>query len=115
MDANCAICGKPKVRARKGSLTSWIFAGEPCKCANEPPVPLQAKSWDEPPASMDASLVGRIIHERYKVERLIGKGGMGSVYLIEDQRDGRTLALKTLDLDDVSPTAWKRLEKEAKA
>ncbi|KQV24769.1 MULTISPECIES: serine/threonine-protein kinase [unclassified Microcella] len=38
--------------------------------------------------------VGRVVGERYRVERLIGRGGMSSVYAATDTALGRTVALK---------------------
>jgi serine/threonine protein kinase len=38
---------------------------------------------------------GEILKERYKIRRIIGQGGMGSVYLADDQRlEGRLCAVK---------------------
>lgn len=39
---------------------------------------------------------GTIIAEEYKVMRLLGKGGMGDVYLIQREFDGALFALKTI-------------------
>jgi eukaryotic-like serine/threonine-protein kinase len=41
-------------------------------------------------------LIGRVLHDRYKVEKRIGKGGMGVVYLAEHVLLRRKVALKTL-------------------
>jgi serine/threonine protein kinase len=41
-------------------------------------------------------LIGRVLHDRYKVEKRIGKGGMGIVYLAEHVLLRRKVALKTL-------------------
>ncbi len=40
--------------------------------------------------------VGDRVADRYVIRRLLGKGGMGRVYLVEDSESGRVLALKTL-------------------
>lgn len=40
--------------------------------------------------------VGEMVAGRYKVLRVIGRGGMGMVYLVDDQETDRRLALKTL-------------------
>jgi serine/threonine-protein kinase len=41
-------------------------------------------------------LIGVVLHDRYKVEKRIGKGGMGIVYLAEHVLLRRKVALKTL-------------------
>ncbi|REJ77976.1 MAG: serine/threonine protein kinase [Acidobacteria bacterium] len=44
---------------------------------------------------------GQVLQERYRVERQIGQGGMGSVYLATDERFNSTVAIKeTLIADD---------------
>ena len=40
--------------------------------------------------------VGDVIAERYQVVRMLGKGGMGIVYLVNDSKYDRQIALKTL-------------------
>jgi serine/threonine protein kinase len=49
-------------------------------------------------ASIDGSdsLVGQILDDRYRIDRLIGKGGMGTVYLAEHVMLRRKVAIKTL-------------------
>jgi serine/threonine-protein kinase len=43
-----------------------------------------------------SNLVGRLIHGRYLVERLVASGGMATVYLAEDNRLDRKVALKVI-------------------
>jgi hypothetical protein len=55
-------------------------------------------------------------HPRYRVLRLIGRGGMGNVYLAEHRHMGRLVALKVIDpsiLDN--PAAVRRFRQEVKA
>lgn len=49
-----------------------------------------------PSASPPDPLVGQVVADRYRVERLIARGGMGSIYLAEQMPLGRWIALKVL-------------------
>ncbi len=42
------------------------------------------------------NLIGEVVGGRYKVERLIGRGGMGRIYEVSHQVLGRKFAMKTL-------------------
>lgn len=55
---------------------------------------------------------GTVLQQRYKIERQIGQGGMGAVYVSTDERFGSTVAIKeTLCNDD---NFRKALEREAR-
>ena len=51
----------------------------------------------------------------YQIIRLLGRGGMGEVYLAEDGRLGRTVALKVIASSDVTPVLARRFAQEARA
>ena len=55
---------------------------------------------------------GAIVHNRYKIIRLLGKGGMGAVYLAEDQNlPGKLVAVK--ENFDPSRSAQEQFKREA--
>ena len=54
---------------------------------------------------------GQILNERYRLERVLGKGGMGQVFLCEDLAGGGRVALKTL-LEEVDEGDRRRFERE---
>lgn len=58
---------------------------------------------------------GDLIQERYKVIELLGSGGMGSVYKVEDTRTKRFYALKFLNKQQSNDASWKRFENEINA
>jgi serine/threonine protein kinase len=44
---------------------------------------------------------GRVLQQRYRIDKQIGQGGMGAVYIATDERFGSTVAIKeTLFMDD---------------
>jgi tetratricopeptide (TPR) repeat protein/tRNA A-37 threonylcarbamoyl transferase component Bud32 len=45
-------------------------------------------------ASLSALELGRVIAGRYHVEQVLGRGGMGAVYRVKDERSGAVVALK---------------------
>jgi serine/threonine protein kinase len=65
---------------------------------------------------IDAQLQpGQILARRYRVISLIGHGGMGSVYKVEQILLNKVCALKTLNAAKISDDAWRRFQYEAKA
>jgi len=59
---------------------------------------------------------GQIIDGKYKVVRLVGEGGMGTVYEGENSRIGRRVAIKVLHSQVASlPEFVERFEREARA
>ena len=56
---------------------------------------------------------GEILRERYKIRRIIGQGGMGSIYLADDIRlEGRLCALKEVEHDNSLPEEMLRQARE---
>ncbi len=58
---------------------------------------------------------GHILAERYKVVSLLGAGGMGAVYLVEDLKSQQKYALKTILATSVLDRNLKRFEMEINA
>lgn len=69
-----------------------------------------------PGVSDDERIIGRTIAERYEVHRLIGDGGMGSVYQAKQHPLDRWVALKLIRHDLArDPLAAKRFHREMRA
>src|SRR5436190_18079424 len=55
---------------------------------------------------------GKFLQQRYRIDKQIGQGGMGAVYVATDERFGSTVAIKeTLCMDD---NFRKAIEREAR-
>ena len=60
--------------------------------------------------------IGRVLADRYRIDALLGAGGMGAVYLAQHLGIGRAVAIKVLDTQVGSdPEARQRFEREALA
>src|SRR4051794_26474808 len=77
---------------------SPLGIGDPLACLPQNPYVqrLQQSSDDGLPTDLHDQLV-RALHARYDVDRLIGTGGMATVYLARDRRHERLVAIKVLD------------------
>jgi eukaryotic-like serine/threonine-protein kinase len=64
---------------------------------------------------VSGSELPRILGGRYRPERVLGRGGMGVVYVVEHVRTGQRLALKLLALhSNPSPESIERFKREAR-
>ena len=64
----------------------------------------------------DALAAGDVVSEKYEIVRVLGRGGMGIVYLAVHQRLGHRVAIKTLVPEAVADVeACLRFEREARA
>ena len=67
-----------------------------------------------PSASMTAAaaLLGAVLHGRYEVQRELGRGGMATVYLADDPKHGRQVAIKVLHPELAAVLGAERFLKE---
>ncbi len=81
----------------------------------------RARGWADAPSSevlMRAaqSRVGDVVSQRYRIDRLLGIGGMGAVYAVTHLALGKTYALKVLhDVFSRDPDLIDRFMREARA
>lgn len=62
-----------------------------------------------------SNLVGQLIHGRYLIEKLVARGGMATVYLAEDNRLDRKVALKVIHPHLANDPEFRaKFEREAK-
>jgi hypothetical protein len=98
----CDACGFEN--AEPGKPCALCGASEVGEAASDLPT-VAAPATPTPPGGGAAKRVepGHVFGERYRVLSLLGSGGMGQVFRVEDARSGEALALKVLrplDADD---------------
>ena len=92
---------------RTGSATNAEASGVRAERKSERPT-----AWPNAPQS----LVGRVLSGRYRIERLIGEGGMGAVYQAEHTHIRKRVAVKVLHAEMIRlPEVVARFEREALA
>ncbi|MFL5385631.1 MAG: protein kinase domain-containing protein [Longimicrobiaceae bacterium] len=60
-------------------------------------------------AGIESLLRGRVLADRYRIEEVIGRGGMGAVYRAADERLGRAVAVKVITAVAADPEARERV------
>ncbi|MBS1997889.1 MAG: serine/threonine protein kinase, partial [Cyanobacteria bacterium SZAS LIN-2] len=70
--------------------------------------------YGDPTLTIDLA-PGAIIGGLYEIIRLIGRGGMGEVYLARQMTLNKNCALKVIPPDQLTEVAWLRFQLEAKA
>jgi tetratricopeptide (TPR) repeat protein len=99
-------CGKCGV-----ALPSGVLSGLCPHCLFDAAV--TSETGSAPRVAEDQSTP--VVIARYKIVRLIGQGGMGSVYEAEQEHPRRTVALKVIKPGFASPVLLRRFEQEAEA
>lgn len=56
-------------------------------------------SWDLSQISLRNVFPEKIINERYKISKVLGRGGMGEIYLAEDNKLQRKVTIKSISSD----------------
>lgn len=71
---------------------------------------------DDIPEPKPADRIGTVLGGRYKILKVLGEGGIGAVFLAEDQQGGARVAVKLLKRDVANdPVVLARFEREAVA
>jgi eukaryotic-like serine/threonine-protein kinase len=71
---------------------------------------------DDIPEPKPADRIGTVLGQRYKILKVLGEGGIGAVFLAEDQPTGAHVAVKLLKRDVANdPVVLARFEREAVA
>jgi serine/threonine protein kinase len=71
-------------------------------------------------SGIEGLLLGRVLGDRYRIEEVIGRGGMGAVYRAVDERLGRQVAVKVITVSGGSEADSRerlraRFQREARA
>ncbi|MDX2198099.1 MAG: tetratricopeptide repeat protein [Phycisphaerae bacterium] len=110
LDQHCA--GEEALRREVDSLLRHHDATHGALADGQIGLGLRLAADAPPPAGAASTRVPQRIGE-YRVLRLLGAGGMGVVYLAEQDEPRRTVAVKLMRGDILSPELLKRFKREA--
>ncbi len=113
MTITCPSCGKPN-EILEGDLLEGKALCPTCG-GSLTPASTHAYASGTPPSPPDLLKPGEVL-SGYVIDHLIGRGGMGSVYLATQQSLGRKVALKVLSEEFAKdPSFIQRFDREAAA
>lgn len=138
LKAVCTKCGKPIGAKAESNVTRYLSFESRCQCENSPEetkvagtasnldsensseaekVELLSPNGEHQSNDLDsASSVATNLGDRYEVQSLLGRGGMGAVYKCRDKELQKTFAIKVLNANLVEDkSSVKRFEQEAQA
>ncbi len=113
----CGKCGYASGNSITSSFSSWLFHEQLCACK-------EAGSIDSPLIAVASTALDTTdqirteeeidLGKQYEILRVLGKGGMGTVYKAKDKSNGTTVAIKVLREDLLADkNTCKRFEQEA--
>src|SRR5690349_13314415 len=88
----CAYCGSP-LTASQAPVQGFAQTNAPGFAAG---AVTGGGSGDASGASMGQPQVGQLIDRKYKVERILGEGGMGVVYVAHDINADQKVVIKSI-------------------
>ena len=83
----------------------------PAKASPKPPRSKPTPAESTPPVALYN--IGDIVANRYEVWEILGSGGLGTVYKVQDRGTRRSYVLKRILLELVNPEIIRRFQKEA--
>ena len=102
LDEQCA--GNADLRAAVEELLQLDRRADATECLLRSPVAEARRQASAPPAAAPPAIA------RYRLLRVLGEGGMGTVYEAEQDNPRRIVALKVIRAGLVSPELLKRLK-----
>ncbi len=104
----------PRRRGVPGQPTPPVSSG--VRAVQSPAAFAATQAAGAAPRAAQGFVAGDVLNGTYRVESVLGSGGMGVVYAAQHLRTGRRYAVKTLLPDaQISPDAIRRFEREATA